>query len=410
MALYSLRHTVISNAKLGSSGLTAARLVYACRRGAVVLEARTGLATLKRASLNRFASERERTAGRNGRVMECIIIALPLEASPDQHRALVVAYAERLTQGQAPWIAALHYDRPGNPHVHLYAFDQGVPRKAGQRGRTPKVMGLSRDGALEEVRTLWAEVHNAHMAAWGYGPAARIDHRSLAAQGIVRLPTLHEGPKSRAMAARGIGPTSRARAGPTGREIRWPEIDGGTPRCETNALVGALNNRQETALHGRPDHFPAALSGSRHEDPRSDFVDGSACPSSVRSDKPRCRPRHEDTRGDARAAGRSGGGAGQAAEAGAAVAAALVDDGTGDRNRPAGRRRPRHALRLRGLYRPDRLRLLLAQVAAPIRAALASVDWRRVLGGRGLRLPAQAGQLSGRLSTPDRERGWERER
>jgi hypothetical protein len=51
-----------------------------------------------------------------------------------------------------------------------------LPRKPGQRGRSPKVMGLSRAGALDDVRALWAETHNALMDAWRF--PQREQHRS----------------------------------------------------------------------------------------------------------------------------------------------------------------------------------------------------------------------------------------
>jgi MobA/MobL family len=168
MALYSLRHEVVSKVNPADVGKVAARLSYICRPGVLVLQERTGLAAPNARELRRFAATREQAAGRNGRIAESFIIALPLEGSRQQHQALVRHFAEALTRGTAGWVAAIHYNRPRNPHFHILAFDESTERKAGQRGRSPKVMGLSRTGALDEVRALWARSHNTLMSTWGF--------------------------------------------------------------------------------------------------------------------------------------------------------------------------------------------------------------------------------------------------
>lgn len=255
MALYSFSHSKI-NAQ--EAGKTFARLAYICRHDAVLIGERHQLENLDRASLKGFAAAREALAGKNGRVAECFIAALPREGTREQHQQIVQAFADRLTRDEAPWIAALHYDKPGNPHVHLLAFDQPM-RTAPARGRPPKVIVMSRKGALEEVRAWWAEHHNRVMA--GVGPP--IDHRSLADQGKAHLlPTVHEGPKLRAMKAKNRPPTSRPKPGKWRETVDWPSIDEDRDRMGLNQQITQLNALTTTYLeehHGRPDGILAAL-------------------------------------------------------------------------------------------------------------------------------------------------------
>jgi len=263
VALYSLQHSGI--AASDGIGKTAARLGYICcnRQHAIMLGERHGLAVLDRPNLRALAERHEAMAGRNGRIAECFIIALPRESNPDQHQTIVRDFAEKVTHGTAPWIAAIHYDRPGNPHVHLVALEQNKPRTGG-KGRPSKVIGLSRKGALEWVREEWAETHNRLMA--GTGPP--IDHRSLAAQGKGHLlPMLHEGPAPRAMQARGARPDSHPKPIRGGRVINWRRIDEGRTRSETNAMARRINDLaaqlQEQSHEPRSDRVFSSPAGER---------------------------------------------------------------------------------------------------------------------------------------------------
>jgi len=393
MALYSFNLSVVSKAVPGSQGLAAARLLYGCGRG-VILEERTGLDRMTPDELTRFARSREVLAGRHGRVMECLIIALPVEATPEQHARLVRALAERLTQGRAPWIAALHYDRAGNPHVHLYLFDETEPRLPGQRGRSRKVIGFSKDGALEEARALWANLHNGLMDHWGYGPGSHIDHRSLADQGIARTPMLHEGPKVRAIAAKGGRPASRVRQDGD-REIRWPQIDEGSTRPETNTLVRAANalaaSPTKTLAHqmegtdeherprnpgrpGRSDDLLVALRRTGEEDARTGPAQRQHGEYSERADG-RIGSGHAIVADAVRADSRGDAGAGGADPAGTdhSARSPLVGGGGLGGGRRVPRRHDRHGKRTRWLYRPGRLRALVASVRALRRDAASSV-------------------------------------
>lgn len=141
---------------------------------------------------------------RNARVAREYLVALPVELSPPQRLLLVKAFSQELSDryGFAVDIA-IHAPRdfpgsdPRNFHAHLLA----TTREVGMEGLGAKTTLEMSDGnrravglepAIHEllhVRERWATVTNealreAHVAA-------RIDHRSLDAQGIDREPLPH---------------------------------------------------------------------------------------------------------------------------------------------------------------------------------------------------------------------------
>lgn len=242
MALFSFRHSVRTFSdkrtrveRLAVAGQTLAHLRYIARPTAARVVIRERLRG-KDDSETAATAERE-AASRRGRVCERFIVALPVEATPEQREAIARAYAEALTKGVAGYVLAIH-DKAGNdtsnPHFHLVAFD--VQQKGTGRGRPRSVLGMARKGAVEEAAALWAETHNRHMSAWGYGPTSRISHLSFAQQEIDRVPQIHEGPGARTLSARGVDPT---------RKPEWREIDGGHTRAEANAIIRQINNAKE---------------------------------------------------------------------------------------------------------------------------------------------------------------------
>jgi len=250
MALFSFRHStktfslkrevVIREAK---SGQTAAHLRYITRPKAarVVLRQRVEVTD------GQTARTAEATAKkRKGRVAERFIIALPVEATAAQREALANAFAEKLTDGKAGFIVAVH-DKAGNdkanPHMHLVAFD--TFEKGGGRGRPRSVIGMARKGAVERTAAMWAGIHNDMMRAWGYTEASRISHLSNEARGGDRIPTIHEGPTARKMAREGKKPKSKT---------EWRKIDGGHSRQEANRLIHEINNLKDQEANARRTH------------------------------------------------------------------------------------------------------------------------------------------------------------
>lgn len=268
MALFSFRHSVktfsdkrSAEARAAKRGQTAAHLKYITRPQAarVVLRDRLSLPTDAQVA----AAAEQEAENRKGRVCERFILALPIEATPDQRVALVRAFCESMTKGVAGYVAAIH-DQHGNdtnnPHAHIAAFDVQV--KNGGRGRPRSTIGMARKNAVEETAALWADIHNRMMADWGYGPDSQISHLSYAARGIDRLPEIHEGPGSRQMFAQGEPPATKS---------DWQHIDGGHSRAEANALIREINSLKEEAEHEEPETADGL--GGGDEDDRGEHPD-----------------------------------------------------------------------------------------------------------------------------------------
>ena len=152
----------------------------------------------------------------NGRLYKSIEIALPLALDPDQQRDLAVNFAHSLTDAdQLPYTLAIHAGKGENPHCHLMISERAndqlerSPEHWFKRynAAEPEAGGAQKSTALKpkewllETRAAWAEQTNAALKEAGL--EIRIDHRSLEAQGIERVPGIHLGPAAAAMEARG---------------------------------------------------------------------------------------------------------------------------------------------------------------------------------------------------------------
>lgn len=150
------------------------------------------------------AAERRKDS-RIAREIEC---ALPTELWPQQYRRLIRNFVQALQAGEFAGSAcdySIHDKGDGNPHVHmlftireteiapatrtikmgnriLFEMREGDRKDMGLPGSTSK---------LKAIRQKWAEVVNAELAA--IGSPERIDHRTLAEQGIQRPAQKHRG-------------------------------------------------------------------------------------------------------------------------------------------------------------------------------------------------------------------------
>lgn len=153
----------------------------------------------------------------NGRLFKEVEFALPVELTLHQQRKLVDEFARHLTEGERlPYTLAIHAGDGENPHCHLMISERkndGIERPADQwfkrynakqpeRGGAQKSESLKPKAWLEQTREAWS--HHANRALEQAGHEARIDHRTLEAQGIERLPGIHLGPNVVEMEARGI--------------------------------------------------------------------------------------------------------------------------------------------------------------------------------------------------------------
>ena len=153
----------------------------------------------------------------NGRLFQRVEVALPTALTTVEQRELAVGFARHLTDDeQLPYTLAIHAGAGTNPHCHLLISERtndGLERSPEQwfrrynaaepeQGGARKTTALHPKAWLAETRAAWAEQTNQALAE--AGSALRIDHRSLAAQGIERVPGVHLGPTVLAMEARGI--------------------------------------------------------------------------------------------------------------------------------------------------------------------------------------------------------------
>jgi ATP-dependent exoDNAse (exonuclease V) alpha subunit len=141
-------------------------------------------------------------------------IGLPHELTLEQNRWLVQDFvkANFTRQGYAADVNIHAPDSKGDPrniHVHILVTDRrleadGFAADKKERQGTYK----ERAEAFEALRESWEHHANRHLERHGH--AARIDRRTLAAQGIDRTATSHLGPHIVAMQRRGLQPNRYA--------------------------------------------------------------------------------------------------------------------------------------------------------------------------------------------------------
>ena len=152
------------------------------------------------------ADEHERANGATYREIE---VALPRELDPAQRRELVEDFIRQELGERHAYQWAIHTPKAAlegreQPHAHIMYSERtrdGIERDPAQyfkryNAKAPERGGCRKDSAgtverLQATRERWASVQNAHLERRGH--AARVDHRSLAAQGIERAPERHLG-------------------------------------------------------------------------------------------------------------------------------------------------------------------------------------------------------------------------
>lgn len=248
MAIYSLNVASVGKTT-HQAGTAGAHLRYIARPEAepiVLAEHMPDDANAARAWMD-AAEEADR---KNARVMDKIRIALPRELTEAQRAELLRAFCQDITGNQTPWFAAIHQsgEDAHNPHAHIVVRDRSI--QTGQRvlrwsdnARDRQKAGLPVN-AVEHIRERWELIANQHLECAGLD--ARIDRRTLEAQGIEREPTIHIGPRAAEIEARVQRPVSKDRT-----ENRWwrryrditpyEYIDAGRTRQERNAEIIDLN-------------------------------------------------------------------------------------------------------------------------------------------------------------------------
>lgn len=174
-------------------------------------------------------------------------IALPKELPLEQQRELLRRFVDEqfVDRGMVADMAIHHDQENNNPHAHVMLSFYAANENGFRHTRTRE--WNSKD-FLTETRGAWSQYANRALEAMGRDE--RIDHRTLEAQGIDRMPTIHEGPQGRKARERGFEPASnvvdiRTYAGKR-RRLDYRDIDVGRSRAAQNERIHAFNERQAT--------------------------------------------------------------------------------------------------------------------------------------------------------------------
>jgi ATP-dependent exoDNAse (exonuclease V) alpha subunit len=175
---------------------------------------------------------------KNSTVAREFEIALPSELKAQERARLAVDFA-RAIAAKHRCAVDVSVHRPGrggdtrNHHAHLLC----TTRRLTPEGFKDKTRELddAKTGEVAFWRERWAALTNERLKERGV--QARIDHRTLEAQGIERTPTVHKGPLLTALERRGIpGRVLRRRQEERGQEVQV--------RLERAAELGRLEREQ----------------------------------------------------------------------------------------------------------------------------------------------------------------------
>jgi ATP-dependent exoDNAse (exonuclease V) alpha subunit len=148
------------------------------------------------------ASERRK----NSTVAREIVVALPADLNQEQRRELAQEFAAHLVRRYG-FAAQLDLHAPSdggddrNHHAHILATTRRFA--GGELGEKTRELDGGKSGReqIEVIREDWEQCCNRHLVLAGV--QARVDRRSLDAQGVDREPTIHLGPTATAMERRG---------------------------------------------------------------------------------------------------------------------------------------------------------------------------------------------------------------
>lgn len=196
-----------------------------------------------------------------------IELALPHELTPEQNRyALQDFIRETYTRKGYVVDAAIHGPEAGGDARNLHAHLLISLRTLDAHGFSPtKDRSQNSRETLAQWREAWAKTANRHLERHGH--AARIDHRSLEAQGVAREPTQHLGPTATQIEREG----KRSERGDLNREIADGNRAQQAREQEQEALareVAALEAQQEAEAHEQAQREKLArLFGRRAQPP-----------------------------------------------------------------------------------------------------------------------------------------------
>ncbi|TWB09324.1 MobA/MobL family protein [Nitrospirillum amazonense] len=191
-----------------------------------------------------------------------ILMSLPHELTHEQRVDLVREFVatEFVAQGMIADVAIHAPDRQGddrNHHCHILL----TMRELTGEGFGKKVRAWNDTEQLEQWRADWAEVVNRHLERHGHH--ARVDHRSLADQGIDREPEPKQGPVATEMERQG----RESHAGNDRRAVQARNAE----RAELDAELMVLSAEiidleQQRADRARQEPMPVPAQGAAGEE------------------------------------------------------------------------------------------------------------------------------------------------
>lgn len=220
-----------------------------------------------RPALWNAAEEAERR--KDARIAREYEVALPHELTKAQRLELVREFAAEIANrhGVAVDFAIHAPHRNGderNHHAHILATTRqvtatGLGAKSAvewsDQDRKRGGLGKAKD-EVSAIRERWAELTNAKLAE--RGTFARIDHRSLEAQGITdREPTAHKGVALVGLERRGIEPE-------VSRRMQWQAQESAQQRLELAAEAGRLE-REQVLVEARLLSLSTDIASARRE-------------------------------------------------------------------------------------------------------------------------------------------------
>jgi hypothetical protein len=208
-------------------------------------------------------NEVERTEKRkDAQLAREITLGLPHELTADQRRQLVTDFVREQFQRQG-MIADVNIHVPGgkgddrNHHAHVLL----TMREIGPEGFGPKAREWNSREQIENWREAWERTQNRYLERHGH--TARVDRRTLEAQGIDREPTTHLGPHAHAMEQRKGVETER---GTIHRDTFTAAQETAKLKRELAAIARQIATLEDAATGMRPEPRETRAGGRTDDD------------------------------------------------------------------------------------------------------------------------------------------------
>jgi ATP-dependent exoDNAse (exonuclease V) alpha subunit len=202
---------------------------------------------------------------KNSTVAREFEIALPAELNAEQRKTLAQAFTRELVErhGFAADLC-IHddHDRNQNHHAHILC----TTRVLTADGFTTKTRELDEktSGTVDRWRERWAELVNEALERHGH--ADRVDHRTLAAQGVERAPTQHLGAAAKGYERRTGQPSDkRQRQEQAAADQRTTAVGNKAQIMRLNAQIERLTDELAAEKTEQPEQITRDKTDSDHE-------------------------------------------------------------------------------------------------------------------------------------------------